>query len=101
MGKLVSKTQFLKKLWSDEGKGYARCQKEGKYSREGGREQVRRRAKLCPQTEFQGCETCGAYILCAPALPSSTLSISTFSLGRLAFCLRTALNLFETSPPRA
>lgn len=60
MGKLVSKTQFLKKLWSDEGKGYARSQKEGKYSGEGGREQVRRRAKLCPQTEFQGCETCRA-----------------------------------------
>lgn len=36
------------------------AQKEGKYSRAGGWEQVRTRAKLCPQTEFQGCGTCAA-----------------------------------------
>lgn len=47
MGKLLSKTQFLKKLWADGGKGLS----YGSEKREGGWEQVRRRAKLCAQTE--------------------------------------------------
>lgn len=68
-------------------------------------ERIRSTACLVPAQPLTAWKACYIFnkkdILCAQASPSPALSISTFSLGHLAFCLRTALNLFETSSPRA